>query len=186
MSFNSYFVALRTESQLGYIVHSRVRFDHNVVSFSCIIQSASYAPDYLLAQHDAFFTKYFETFSNISEEDVQTNVKSIISKTLEKEKQMKIESVRHWVEIANHQFVFDRRNKKVEAFEKMKKQDLVDFFKNYLLPNGSNYRRMVVMMVAGDKKVNIDDLPKGHNVVLVEDRHTHKHNMPLYPSFTKF
>ncbi|KAF0972000.1 hypothetical protein FDP41_009696 [Naegleria fowleri] len=109
---NQYYLVLRTEKQLGYIVHSRVRFDHNICSFSCIVQSPSHNPNVVLKEHDQFFVNINALLSSLTEKDIKAHLDALISKITEKEKQMKMESARHMAEITNRQYKFDRKLKK--------------------------------------------------------------------------
>ncbi|KAL9657173.1 hypothetical protein ABK040_011395 [Willaertia magna] len=165
----AYYTKLRTEEQLGYIVHSRLRNDHNILNISLIVQSNRFNPLICLGHSDYFIEKllFKQVLENLNEDVLQSNISAIISKTLEKEKQMKMETVRHWSEIITKQFKFNRRFEKVKFFKEITKQDLIDFYFKYFTLNGnttlnsdnsttkngntnneSEYKRLIVMFYA--------------------------------------
>ncbi|KAG2383547.1 hypothetical protein C9374_004218 [Naegleria lovaniensis] len=188
---NQYYLVLRTEKQLGYIVHSRVRFDHNICSFSCIVQSPSYDPKEVLKEHDQFFVDINGLLSSLTEKDIEAHLDALISKITEKEKQMKMESARHMAEITNQQYMFNRKAKKVEAIKKFTLKDVLDFYQNFMMPSGEKFRRAVVMMFASPSTIDHARIAKfddNRKVIVVPeaDRFEFKHTLALFPNFVKF
>ena len=184
-----YYSYLRTEKQLGYIVHSRVRFDHNVCSFSCILQSPTYDPKHILTENDTFMESFGEILAAITEQDLQEIINSLITKIMEKEKKMKIESARLMTEISNQQYKFDRRERKVETLKKFTKQHLIDLYNDYLVPSGSKFKRASFLLFASsDAKSyeNVATFKDERKSILVSDRFNFKNSLPLFPTLTDY
>lgn len=103
-----FFEQLRTKEQLGYIVFSRTRRDHNVESLSLLIQSATKSPDFILERSDEFFNGFYEALIRLDDDVVNTHIKSLTAKILEKDKKMKVQTIRYWKEINYRVYKFNR------------------------------------------------------------------------------
>ena len=156
----------------------------------CNIQSHKHDPTHMLRETDNFFEKtYGPILSSMTDEEYQQKVDSVIKKTLEKEKEMFSQSNIYWNEIENRQYKFDRKQLLVECFKTITKQDIVDFFNNFILPTGENYRRVAVMMFSKNHPIDHDQISTynpEHNIVYVRDYMEFKETLAYYPSKSEF
>ena len=102
------FNVLRTKEQLGYLVFSSARAATGSMGFRILLQSEKPAA-YLETRVEAFL-EYFKTFlEEMSDEDFQTARQGLISKKMEKPKNLHGESSRFWVAVGDGYYDFDRR-----------------------------------------------------------------------------
>lgn len=66
---------------------------------------------------------------DMNDEEFETEKQSLITKKLEKPKQLIAFSRRLWNEILSKQYNFDRNDIEVNAIKKLTKQDMIVFFK---------------------------------------------------------
>lgn len=100
------FNQLRTKEQLGYIVYSGTWTSITQYGFYFVIQSEKTAP-YLETRIEEFLKTAANLLEEMSEEDFESNKRSIIDKRLERLKYMEQESNRHWSHIHNEFYAFD-------------------------------------------------------------------------------
>ena len=79
------FNQLRTEEQLGYIVHTSVKTsgDH-IKGLLVLIQSDSFNPNHVEERIELFLMNYRQTLVDMSESDFQTHVDAMVASFLEK------------------------------------------------------------------------------------------------------
>jgi insulysin len=65
---------------------------------------------------------------------------------MEKDKQLKHETLRYWSELLQNQFCFDRRERQVAVLEKVTKQDLIQYFEDTVMEGGRKRSRIIIMM----------------------------------------
>ncbi|KAL0720420.1 hypothetical protein Bca4012_035019 [Brassica carinata] len=97
------FHQLRTVEQLGYITALAQRNDSGIYGVQFIIQSS-----------------------------VKSNVTALIDMKLEKYKNLKEESRFYWQEIQRGTLKFNRKEAEVAALRQLQKQELIDFFEEYI------------------------------------------------------
>lgn len=66
----------------------------------------------------------------------------------------------------------------VEELKKITKDDLIEFFENFIL----NERRRLIIQVFASRH----EIKKLENKFYIEDVNAFKHERPLYPSFIKY
>lgn len=102
------FNVLRTKEQLGYLVFSSARAATGSMGFRILLQSEKPAA-YLETRVEAFLD-YFKTFlEEMSDEDFQTARQGLVSKKMEKPKNLHGESSRFWVAVGDGYYDFERR-----------------------------------------------------------------------------
>lgn len=100
------FDQLRTKEQLGYVVFSGARPSATTLGFRFIIQSER-TPAYLESRIDAFLTVLSTTLGQMSEAEFEGHKRSVITKRLEKLKNLDQESGRLWSHIDGEYFDFE-------------------------------------------------------------------------------
>lgn len=100
------FDQLRTKEQLGYIVHSGACATITQYGLYFAIQSEKTAP-YLETRIEEFLKTAAKLLEEMSEEEFESNKRSVIDQCLEKLKHMNQESNRHWAHIHTELYAFD-------------------------------------------------------------------------------
>ena len=102
------FDQLRTKEQLGYVVFSGMRGGATIYGFRFIIQSEKPA-EYLESRIEAFLASQAGVIAAMSDADFESHKRSVITKRLEKLKNLDQETNRHWAQISNEYYDFAAR-----------------------------------------------------------------------------
>ena len=105
MTHEPAFDQLRTKEQLGYVVFSGARLTSTTIGYRFIIQSEK-TPEYLEGRIDSFLAGYAEIMANMSETEFEGHKRSLVTKRLEKLKNLDQESSRLWSHIDGEYFDF--------------------------------------------------------------------------------
>jgi secreted Zn-dependent insulinase-like peptidase len=103
---------------------------------------------------------------------------------MEKDKQLKHETLRYWSELLQNQFCFDRRERQVAVLEQVTKQDLIKYYEDNILKGGSNHCRVIIMMFAKPHQQEM-----GHHdntAVYIDDVLACKRTLGLYPAHINY
>ena len=92
------FNQLRTEEQLGYIVHSSIKTSgHNIKSLLFLIQSEGFDPIHVEERIEAFLVRFRSRIQNMSKEEFETNVNAVVASYLEKVSRLLV--VESWIPV---------------------------------------------------------------------------------------
>eukprot|EP00535_Pseudo-nitzschia_heimii_P007247 CAMPEP_0197175956 /NCGR_PEP_ID=MMETSP1423-20130617/2022_1 /TAXON_ID=476441 /ORGANISM="Pseudo-nitzschia heimii, Strain UNC1101" /LENGTH=1096 /DNA_ID=CAMNT_0042625227 /DNA_START=65 /DNA_END=3355 /DNA_ORIENTATION=+ len=143
------FNQLRTEEQLGYIVHSSVKTsgDH-IKGFLVLIQSDSFNPYHVEERIEVFLANFRQRIVDMSESDFQTFVDTVVASFLEKNKNLGEESSRYWHVILNKTFDFSRYQKIADHVKKHTKLQVLRFYDKYIAANAPCRHKLCVHVVA--------------------------------------
>lgn len=141
------FDQLRTKEQLGYVVWSGVRPAATMMGYRILIQSER-DPDYLEDRCDAFLLKMRAYITDMSESDFEGHKRSLVTKRLEKLKNLDSETGRLWNYVSNEYFNFFQVDHDVETIRKLTKQGIIDFYTEFLAPDGSARAKLAVHLEA--------------------------------------
>ncbi|KAI5780940.1 Metalloenzyme, LuxS/M16 peptidase-like protein [Geopyxis carbonaria] len=144
------FNQLRTKEQLGYIVFSGYRAGTTTMSYRIIVQSERPAP-YLESRVEEFLKSFKENLNNLTDKEFQGHVKAVILKKMERLKNLEQESSRLWARIGNEVYDFFLHETDVEILKNITKQEVVDFYNEYISPDSPNRSKMSVQMKAAAK-----------------------------------
>jgi insulysin len=100
------FDQLRTKEQLGYVVWSYIRMEDTTMGYCITIQSEK-TLQYLESRIDAFLESYEKTIRDMSDSVFEGHKRSLITKRLEKLKNLTQESGRLWNHIGSEYFDFE-------------------------------------------------------------------------------
>ncbi|KAI9733464.1 MAG: Insulinase (Peptidase M16) [Claussenomyces sp. TS43310] len=131
MTHEPAFDQLRTKEQLGYVVFSGSRPTATTMGFRFIIQSER-PPAYLEGRIEAFLTAYATTLSQMTETEFEGHKRSVITKRLEKLKNLDQESSRHWSHIDGEYFDFELVHHDAAHIKALTKADMVSFYNHYI------------------------------------------------------
>lgn len=180
------FDTLRTKEQLGYIVYSVVSRPRGVQSLRVIIQS-SRKPDYLDQRIEQFLWSVRKHLENMSEEDFEKHKSSLADRITEKPKKLSARTEKYWSEIVTRQYNFDRDDVEVSVLKTLTKNDIIDFYDNYISAQSPNRRKIaahVVSTLDGEeepKETLVMDGPIVPERVPVGDPVEFKSSHPLWP-----
>ncbi|CAO3650854.1 unnamed protein product [Cunninghamella echinulata] len=157
------FDQLRTKEQLGYLVFSGVRKQTGSMGMRFILQSER-DTIYLENRIESFLEKLKELVENMSETEYKAQVQSLISKKLEKDKNLGQEGGKYWAHIHSGYYEFDQVDKDVQELKSITKESLLEFMENYINPTSPSIRKLSVHIQsqktpqAAKYKVNIESL----------------------------
>jgi insulysin len=106
MTHEPAFDQLRTKEQLGYVVFSGARTTPTTIGYRFIIQSEKTC-EHLENRIDSFLSGYEKILKAMNAEDFESHKRSLITKRLEKLKNLTQESGRLWTHIDNEYFDFE-------------------------------------------------------------------------------
>lgn len=174
------FNELRTNEQLGYIVHTSVKTNgDNVKGLLFLIQSDSFDPVYMDGRIDAFIDRLRETIEKMNDEAFASNVNAVCQSLREKNKNIGEESSKYWNVLTNQSYLFKRLELIADEVEKVKKTQVLDFFDQFVKKNGPKRKKLSVQVFAKQHMEKYED-PIADEAVLIEDTFEFKRSSALY------
>lgn len=141
------FDQLRTKEQLGYVVWSGARFSSTALGYRVIIQSERDS-QYLESRIDSFLSNFADTLYEMPDETFEGHKRSVVNKRLEKLKNLSSESGRFWSHIGSEYFDFTQHEKDAESLETLTKQEMIDFYRQYIDPQSPSRAKLSVHLKA--------------------------------------
>lgn len=143
-----FFNQLRTEEQLGYIVHAGSGSLYRLPGIRFIIQSPVLGPSKLLARIDQFLVSYLETLKMMSPEEFEKHRNSILSDLSKRDTRLSERTGRYKSALALNYIEFNHRELLAEKIKKIKKKALVKAYKKIFL---SEKMARIVVSNTGNK-----------------------------------
>ncbi|ORX55207.1 hypothetical protein DM01DRAFT_1335502 [Hesseltinella vesiculosa] len=137
------FDQLRTKEQLGYLVFSGVRKQTGSMGMRFILQSERDTV-YLENRIEDFLDKLHALVVNMSDTEYKAQVQSLISKKLEKDKNLGQEGGKYWAHIYSGYYEFDQVDKDVQELKIVSKDSLLEFMDHYIMPASPHVRKLSV------------------------------------------
>ncbi|KAF8931622.1 Metalloenzyme, LuxS/M16 peptidase-like protein [Dissophora ornata] len=138
------FNQLRTKEQLGYLVFSGVRKQTGAVGLRFILQSER-DPLHLESRVEHFLESRMKTYlDEITTEEYEKQVNSLIQKKLEKDKNLRQETYRYWGQIVSGYYDFDEIQDEVEEMKRTTLDMMKGFFETSILPSASGAKKLSV------------------------------------------
>ena len=128
-----FYDTLRTKETLGYIVTSSKYNLFEICHLIFIIQSKVQNPEYCNKRIKNFFKKKEKEIKEISDEDFNTLVKSILVEETRKDIDLNEEFERNWDEISIERFKFNIKEENAEYLKKCNKKGLIKFYEKYII-----------------------------------------------------
>lgn len=180
-----FYSQLRTQEQIGYLVWSMFRYDHNVCSFALLLQSSEKSPKYILGRCESFIDDFYKTLVEMDEKDIDQHIKSAIEGRLKKDQNLYEQSTRFVNQIRSRQFCFDRKERVAKILATLTKKDIIEFYEKYIKKDSQERKRLIVQIYS--KQFYEDMMEKGSDsTILVSDVIEFKNNSSVYPGFIKF
>ncbi|XP_030382565.1 insulin-degrading enzyme [Scaptodrosophila lebanonensis] len=177
---------LRTKEQLGYIVFSGVRKVNGANGIRIIVQSTKH-PSFVENRIEHFLQSYLQILEDMSLEEFQRHKESLAVKKLEKPKTLFQQFSQFYGEIAMQTYHFEREEAEVAILRKITKEDLIEYFKNFIAKNGKE-RRMLSVYIISTQREEIENRDDDHNIDEIMESHesitdivSFKSSKELYP-----
>ncbi|KAJ9144507.1 putative Metalloprotease [Pleurostoma richardsiae] len=141
------FDTLRTKEQLGYIVDSEAGFYAMVGTWRILVQSER-GCKYLEERCDAFLVKLGQGLRTMTDKTFEEHKIGLINQRLEKLKNLEQETARFWTHITSEMFDFEQVHRDVENLEPLTKNDILEFFNQYIDPSSPTRVKLSVHLIA--------------------------------------
>lgn len=141
------FDQLRTKEQLGYIVFTGARMAATTMGYRVIIQSER-PTGYLEQRINAFLAFFSDSLGAMSDDDFESHKRSLITKRLEKIKNLDQETSRFWSHIGGEYFDFLQREKEVAHLRALTKHDIIEFYQHYIHPTSPARAKLSIHAIA--------------------------------------
>ncbi|WIA09647.1 hypothetical protein OEZ85_009034 [Tetradesmus obliquus] len=174
------FNTLRTQQQLGYIVHMYGASDLGVQGISFIIQSDKYSAAHLALQVELFVRDTVKRIASLPEAEFEAGVAELAKAKLEKPKRLGELAGRWWGEIYAGTCMFDRQAAEVEVLRSLKPEDLARFSEEVLGVERGVRRKAVVLIRGSNELQQQQQVPAGEAFVLVDDINAFKRGCEVY------
>ncbi|XP_055383724.1 insulin-degrading enzyme-like isoform X1 [Condylostylus longicornis] len=176
---------LRTEEQLGYIVFCGSRKANSVTSIRIIVQSSK--PPYFVEERiENFLNNMLKTLEEMPKEEFERYKNALITLKLEKPKKMNTQFYKDLNEITLAQYHFERDQAECEIIKKISKEEIISFYKTYILKSSSKRRSLSIHIMSTVKKSDDAEQPMENGVLsdnyqLITDLSAFKSSKELYP-----
>ncbi|MAH74143.1 MAG: hypothetical protein CBC09_08920 [Cellvibrionales bacterium TMED49] len=124
-----YFSELRTQRQLGYVVHTSTRRFRDLTGNIFLIQSPVMGVSGLEEASLEFLRAYLSQWSELSREEFLEQKRGLINRLTQKDKNLGERSRRYWTDLENENFQFDTQQRIAVEVESLTKSDMQAFFK---------------------------------------------------------
>jgi insulysin len=147
MTHEPAFDQLRTKEQLGYVVFSGARTAMTTIGYRFIIQSEK-TPAYLESRIDSFLVSFGETLKNMPETEFEGHKRSLITKRLEKLKNLDQESGRLWSHVDNEYLDFELVHHDAANIKLLTKADMIRFYQQFIHPSSPLRAKLAIHLKA--------------------------------------
>ncbi|KAG0345952.1 Insulinase (Peptidase M16) [Podila humilis] len=129
------FSQLRTKEQLGYIVQCSTRTNTGSTGVKIVVQSERNL-GFVQTRIEHFLqTRIQDLLKNMTQEEFAIQVRSLIHKKLESDKNLKEETVRYWDQISNGLYDFAQVQEEVEVMRSVSLDAIKEFFSQWIQPS---------------------------------------------------
>lgn len=147
------FDQLRTKEQLGYTVYSTPSRGNGVQSFKIVVQSNVAPPEFIEQRIDTFWREFRESIVRMSSDQLQKHIQAVVKGYIEKPKNQEEEVQALLVEIANHQYEFDRKTQLAELVRNLQLSDVLQFFDDYIRIGGPLRKKLSVHIYGNETRL---------------------------------
>ncbi len=130
---------LRTEQQLGYIVHAAAYPRNQVPGLIFIIQSPEATPEQMIEESETFFRDFTARLNDMPAEELELYREGLMTKLLEKPKNMAEKALRNWGELLNGRVSFDTRERIAAQVQQVEASTLNALYQSAILDGGYSW-----------------------------------------------
>ncbi|KAF2646871.1 hypothetical protein P280DRAFT_387619 [Massarina eburnea CBS 473.64] len=141
------FNQLRTIEQLGYVVFSGQTTGITYAGYRILIQSEKDCR-YLEGRIEHFLTMFEKTLDEMSEEDFEKHKGAVISKRLEKLKNLSQEGNRFWNHMLGDVYDFYQADTDATTVSHLSKSDMQTFYTHHISPTSPHRAKLSVHLLA--------------------------------------
>ncbi|KAF9699478.1 hypothetical protein EKO04_002692 [Ascochyta lentis] len=141
------FETLRTKEQLGYIVSSDASVYVTLGTWNIILQSERDCK-FLEERCDAFLVNLEHSLRIMTDNAFEEHKIGLINKRLEKPKNLDQETSQIWTHITSEMFDFEQADRDIVNIKLLAKNDMLDFFNQYIHPSSPTRARLSVHLIA--------------------------------------
>ncbi|TGN37958.1 insulinase family protein [Marinobacter confluentis] len=135
-----FYEEIRTNQQLGYIVYAMPYEILEMPALGFVVQSPGASANEIDAAVQGFSKTFMNTLSDMKPADIQREKEAVISKLLERDRQLGEISQRYWQEIDRGETGFDSRERLADAIRKVSRQDLMEAFQARVVERSHAFR----------------------------------------------
>jgi secreted Zn-dependent insulinase-like peptidase len=135
-----FYEEIRTNRQLGYIVYAMPYEILETPALGFVVQSPGASASEIDAAVSAFSATFMNTLSDMKPEDLKREKQAVISKLLEKDRQLGEISQRYWQEIDRGASGFNSREQLADAIRKVSRTDLMEAFQTRVVERSQTFR----------------------------------------------
>jgi len=174
------FNELRTNEQLGYIVHTGIKTNgDNVKGIIFLIQSDSFDPIHMDGRIEAFIERLREKIETMPDDKFKSNVNAVCQSLREKDKNMGEETSKYWNVVLNETFMFKRLRLISDEVEKITKEQLLEFYDGFFNVESPKRKKLCVQVFAKQHLEKLEDpIPDG--TTEIKDTVEFKKTMPTF------
>ena len=132
---DKFYDTLRTKETLGYIA-TMIKFEAvEVYHLIGLVQSSVKNPEYVSGRIRNFYKEKENDIKNITEEDFNSHVKSLLVEAKRKDINLKEQFKRNWDEIVLNRFKFNIKEEDAENLNKCTKEGFINFYEEKVKKN---------------------------------------------------
>ena len=174
------FNELRTNEQLGYIVHTSVKTNgDNIKGLLFLIQSDSYDPIYMDGRIEAFVDRLREKIEKMADEEFKSNITAVCESFREKNKNIGEESSKYWNVLTNKSYMFRRLQLIADEVEGITKDKVLAFFDQFVKAGAPQRKKLSVQVFAKQHMEKYED-PIAEDVICIDDTAEFKRTCSLF------
>ncbi|XP_030040177.2 nardilysin [Manduca sexta] len=141
---------LRTKEQLGYSVFSMMRYTFGVLGFSVSVntQANKFSVWHVDGRVEAFLKQFVRSMRRLSEKELRAAKTALVHVKHTADIELKEEAERHWKEIVNQEYNFQRLFIEADAIEAVTMADVRKWVDNHFLSgNKSSFRKLSIQVM---------------------------------------
>ncbi|KAJ1886265.1 metalloprotease [Coemansia sp. S100] len=147
MVHTAFFAQLRTSEQLGYRVGAGSDFTKSGKRMLKFIVEGESNPAYVTQRINQFIRQYRQKLQELTVEEFESSVQSLISLKQEKLKSIDEEFSELWGSITSDKYKFNKGNENMEHLKQLNKDDLLVFWDKYVNEDtAQGYTRLDMQM----------------------------------------
>jgi secreted Zn-dependent insulinase-like peptidase len=148
-----FFDELRTNQQLGYIVYAMPFEILETPALGMVVQSPEAGPNQIDNAVRTFAESFMLTLADLKPEDLQREKQAVISKLMERDRQLGEISSRYWQEIDRAETDFNSREQLAEAIREVSWADLMEAFQGKVVERSQALRVYTAKEPDGEQAV---------------------------------
>lgn len=176
----SAFETLRTQEQLGYIVHTQPMISRYAMYYLVLVQSAKQDPAHVDSRIEAWIASVATLLEKLPEKEFKDAQLALATAKRVKPTSLKKQTSRYWGPIATtRDYDFDTLEKEAKEIESFTIQDLITWWNEHIAPTAQNRTKICVQVWPPTQKPHV---PEGISptVQVVSDPFHFKASMPTY------